>query len=283
MSPVKEPHFFNADDKQLISTLERYEELFLEASERHIAVGEASVWYLSSALAIPNILRYQPAARFIVMLRNPLEMAPALHMETVFSGHENILDFLEAWKQQERRRRGGPLPAPDWVRRAFSYGDICSLGAQYKQLLSLVPEDRVLTVLLEDLVDDPRTQYVRTLKFLGLHYDGRLEFPNYNKSKLYRWPWLQQLLFPLGLLKRRLGIERSFHIASKISRINLVEGVRHPLTPDTKALLRDYFREDVALLGGLLHRDLGHWLDEKRGVVTVRSGVTRQASLWARQ
>ena len=177
MSPVKEPHFFNADDKQLISTLERYEELFLEASERHIAVGEASVWYLSSALAIPNILRYQPAARFIVMLRNPLEMAPALHMETVFSGHENILDFLEAWKQQERRRRGGPLPAPDWVRRRLLYGDICSLGAQYKQLLSLVPEDRVLTVLLEDLVDDPRTQYVRTLQFLGLHNDGRLEFP----------------------------------------------------------------------------------------------------------
>jgi hypothetical protein len=79
MSSMKEPHFFNNDDRQAIRTLDDYEALFWSATEEHIAIGEASVWYLSSADAVPAILQYQPEAKFIVMLRNPVEMAPALH------------------------------------------------------------------------------------------------------------------------------------------------------------------------------------------------------------
>jgi hypothetical protein len=62
MSYVKEPNFFNSDDNLGISNLTDYEELFRGASVSHAAVGEASVWYLSSAVAIQNILQYQPEA-----------------------------------------------------------------------------------------------------------------------------------------------------------------------------------------------------------------------------
>ena len=87
---MKEPHYFNTDDQQCVATLGDYELLFVDATDQHIAVGEASVWYLSSTEAVRNILRYQPEARFIVMVRNPVEMAPALPAEMLLSGHESF-------------------------------------------------------------------------------------------------------------------------------------------------------------------------------------------------
>ena len=98
MAPDKEPHFFNTDDlRRGVTSLEQYEALFRHAREEHKAIGEASVWYLCSAVAVHNILQYQPASRFIVMVRNPIEMAPALHGEMLLAGLENAQDFCEAW------------------------------------------------------------------------------------------------------------------------------------------------------------------------------------------
>src|SRR5215468_7362257 len=105
MAPIERTHFFNSDDRQAIRTLDEYEALFCAATEKHIAVGEASVWYLSSAEAVPAILRYQPAAKFIIMLRNPVEMAPALHGEMLLSGLERERKFSTAWNLQDERSR----------------------------------------------------------------------------------------------------------------------------------------------------------------------------------
>src|SRR5271154_5759385 len=76
----KELNFFNSDDYRIITSLDDYEDCFAMAKDK-LAIGEATVWYLYSDEAVPNILQYQPDARFIVMFRNPMEMAPALHME----------------------------------------------------------------------------------------------------------------------------------------------------------------------------------------------------------
>ena len=86
MSHLKEPNFFNSDDNLGISGLTEYEALFRDARVSHTAVGEASVWYLSSPVAVQNILRFEPEARFIVLLRNPIEMAVAMHSQMLIGG-----------------------------------------------------------------------------------------------------------------------------------------------------------------------------------------------------
>src|SRR5581483_10303187 len=148
MSPEKEPHFFNTDHKRYVTALEGYERLFEGASDRHAAVGEASVWYLSSEDAVANILAYNPAARFIVMLRNPVEMAPSLHEEQVFTGREEVRDFATAWDLQEARKRGHDLPRLTWEPKHLLYGDMCRLGAQLERLFSRVPAERVKMIFI---------------------------------------------------------------------------------------------------------------------------------------
>jgi hypothetical protein len=148
------------------------EALFCSATEEHIAVGEASVWYLSSAEAVSAILRYQPEAKFIVMVRNPIDMAPTLNGEMLLSGLEYEHEFPIAWSLQEERRRGRRIRG-SWARRRFLYGEICSLGTQLERLYKIVPSHRVLTIILDNICADPRREYLRALRFIGVPDDGR--------------------------------------------------------------------------------------------------------------
>jgi len=264
MPKLKEPHFFNTDDRQGVATLSYYESLFRGATSRHVAVGEASVWYLSSTEAVRNILCYQPQARFIVMVRNPVEMAPALHQEMLLSGHENVSNFQAAWNLQTERSQGQSLPLLGWARRRFLYGECCALGAQLNRLLADVSKDAVLVIVLDDLDDNPRREYLRVLQFLGVRDDGRNEFPVYNKARMPRWPGIARFLFIMIQIRRKLGFKAGLNLWNIISRLNKIETQRTSLPPESTAALRKYFARDVELLGQLLGRDLSYWLASQR-------------------
>jgi hypothetical protein len=263
MSPIKEPHFFNSDDQQAITTLYQYQALFSGATEEHIAVGEASVWYLSSAKAVPAILRYQPEAKLIVMLRNPIEMAPALHGEMLLSGLEYEHEFPIAWSLQEKRRHGQQIRA-SWARRRFMYGEVCSLGMQLERLYKIVPSYRILTIILDDIRTDPRSEYLRVLKFLGVADDGRRDFPVYNPANGLRYPWIQRVASPILRLKYRLGVSGGLGLWTRVVNLMRVERPRKPLAPEMISVLNEYFSKDVELLGQLLGRDLRCWLSVSR-------------------
>jgi Sulfotransferase domain len=260
MPKLKEPHFFNTDDRQGVATLSDYESLFRGATGRHVAVGEASVWYLFSTEAVRNILRYQPQARFIVMVRNPVEMAPALHQEMLLSGHENVSNFQDAWNLQTERRQGRSLPPLGWARRRFLYGGCCALGAQLNRLLADVSKDAVLVVVLDDMNDNPRREYLRVLQFLGVKDDGRNEFPVHNKARMPRWPGVARFLFIMIQIRRKLGFKAGLNLWNIISRLNKIETPRPSLPPESTAALRKYFAGDVELLSQLLGRNLSYWL-----------------------
>ena len=48
-------------------------------------VGETSKWYLFSRVALPQIIAINPDIKLIVLLRNPIDMASALHSHLVAS------------------------------------------------------------------------------------------------------------------------------------------------------------------------------------------------------
>jgi hypothetical protein len=260
MSPTKEPHYFNTDHKRYLNSLEGYERLFAGATENHLAVGEASVWYLYSTAAVPNILAYNPAAKFIVILRNPIDMAPSLHEELVFTGREDVADFAGAWELQEQRRRGENLPRMVVEPKLVQYRDLCSLGQQVERLLDLVPRERVKVILLEDVAKDPAAVYRDVLRFLGVPDDGRAEFTVLNQAKTRRWPGLLMVAWLVTSLKKFLGIERGFGLWTRIDAKNRVERPRAAVTPQMRQTLRNAFAADIALLQRLIGRDLSRWL-----------------------
>jgi hypothetical protein len=261
MTEMKEPSFFNYDDHLGISNLSDYEELFRDAIDSDAAVGEASVWYLSSPVAVEKILEYQPEARFIVLVRNPIEMAVALHSEMLISGYENIPSFRTAWDLQGERGQGRRIPAFGGPHRCFLYGDVCSLGAQLQRLLTVAKGNRVLTVVLDDIQEDPRREYLKILAFLGVSDDGRVNFQVENTARILRRPWLARSQFLTTQVKQKLHINVSFGLLRSVYSRNVVAAARPELDQNTYNVLKEYFTRDVDLLGGLIGRNLQHWME----------------------
>lgn len=261
MSPIKEPHHFNTDHNYVLTpSRKEYEALFRGANEKHKAVGEASVWYLYSEKAVLNIEVYtKSSARYIVNLRNPIEMAYSLYEEQVFSGKEHIEDFTTAWSLQERRYRGVASTPRCKEPRLLAYGEACKLGKQLERLFGVVPRDRVHVILLDDLRVNPRKEYLRVLRFLDLEDDGRMHFPVRNAAK-GRSRLLRFSFHVAGKVKKSLGIKRSFGVMENAARLINRRNIRAPLPEEMRGVLRDYFRDDVLLLSDLLERDLSSWL-----------------------
>jgi len=270
VSRPKEPHYFAHDlpgwnrGAPYRESLEGYLRLFRRAGPEHRAVGEGSVWYLFSAAAAPAIRAFDPGARLIAMLRNPVEMAQALHGQLLLTLHEDCGEFREAWRRQEARRQGRMIPRTCTEPRVLQYREACSLGAQSRRLLDAFPREQVLFLLLDDLAAEPRAAYERTLAFLGVESDGRREFPRVNESEALRSRALARLARGLRFepwirLKRRLGLPARAWLAIP-RRVYRRRAPREPLDAGFRAELAEAFREEVLALQALLDRDLGRWL-----------------------
>ena len=263
MSPVKEPHFFSVDldirNRPARSAAE-YATLFESATARYAAVGEASVSYLYSHAAAPAIAAAYPGARFIVCVRNPVEMALSLHGQALLSGNEDLVSFADAWEAQAARRDGHRIPARCRAPWPLQYDAVCRVGEQLDRRQRIVGRDAVCTVLLDDLDADPRTSYRAVLRFLGVRDDARAEFPALNPASVPRYPWLHAAIGRVRAARRASGLPPlGIPWLTSIDRFNRRVAPRAPLPAAERARLRANFAEDVQRLGTLLGKDLSRW------------------------
>lgn len=259
-SPAKEPHFFNTDGLMSTQTLPEYEALFEDAGSQHKAVGEGSTHYLYSREAVQNIREYAPEARFIVCLRNPVEMAPALHAERLSWGRESTSDFEKAWRLQTKRAAGKNVPktlAADPER--LQYSAYCKLGEQLGRLYETVEAEQIHCVLLDDMRDSPEGTYNSLLEFLGVGCVSGIEFKRSNPAHHTASPLLAQATRRLITLKNHLGISHSFGVAARLRQLNVKRQNRRPLHKAFQQELKEHFRSDIHELEQYLGRDLSAW------------------------
>ncbi|MEA2080356.1 MAG: hypothetical protein U9P00_10960, partial [Pseudomonadota bacterium] len=112
-----------------------------------------------------------------------------------------------------------------------------------------------------------RAVYLRTLEFIGVDDDGQVKFKRTRETSGFKSPWLQQFVmnpppwtFKLITLSNTRTLKRLKGLRKRIKTFNSRDAKqRQILTDETRAMLRDYFTEDVKKLSGLLSRDLSHW------------------------
>lgn len=269
MPELKEPHFFARDLGMYprIKTPEAYTRLFAESTERHLALGEASVYYLRSSVAIPAIRDFNPEARIIAMFRNPVDMVYSLHSQLLHVSEETVEDFESAWRLQERRARGLDLPPKIRSPLLIQYAQVGQFGTQAQRVLSTFPDAQVKLLLFDDFAASPQRVYDEVIDFLGIPHDGRSEFPRINENKRSRVAWLRRfyrkpppaLRATIRNLKEKVGGEGIGALKKRIVALNTVRERRPPLSPALRAELVETFRDEVALLARLMNRDLSHW------------------------
>lgn len=268
ISMPKEPHFFATDMEKMRTTNreETYLSYFKDVTEQTIAIGDASVWYLYSKNAIRNIFNYNPKAKIIVMLRNPLEMVPSMHAQHYFSTDENIKDFERAWGLNKDREKGKSIPKYCRAPQNIIYDKIALYSEQIDRLYKYFPEEQVKIILFNDFKVDTQKIYLDVLDFLKVINDDKLDFPIINENTVSKNYWLKALvvnqpktiLLIKNLIKRMLGKEE-LNIAPFINKLNTKKVKRKPVNEKIKREMINNYSEDIQRLSNIINRDLNNW------------------------
>ncbi len=226
-------------------------------------IGEASCWYLYSNKAPHKIKRFNPGARIIIMLRNPVDMIYSLHNKLLMTGDENISDFRLALEAEPRRKQELKLPDGTYPLCPWFYLEHGKYTAYVQKYQEVFGPDKVHLVIYDDLLDDIGSAYRKTLEFLEVEPDFLPPgFNKINRHEEARIQWLQRLLSrpPQPLLGlRRLLVPGGFPAGRILRRANIKRTRRKTMDPGLRKSLHKEFARDVERLSGLLGRDLTHW------------------------
>ncbi len=272
-SKPKETHYFaraasGASPGQLQKEFFRRYFVGQTVAGRFIGEGSVSSLYLPGALR--EIQRFDPAARFLVAVRNPLEMIDSYHSRLLYTLDEDIEDLATAWSMQAERQQGRNIPARCREPALLQYGEMGLLGKHVGRLFETVGRENCLVVVHEDLTARPSELYREILTFIGLDDDGRQTFLHKNANLGYRSKWLQRYVMnpPAWISKMIQNRQASGtdsmrtlrDLRKRIKRNNRKKVDRPALPAALRAELAEYFAEDVKQLSALLDRNLQHWL-----------------------
>lgn len=164
LSRDKEVHFFD-DESQDWSAPDyaAYHARFDLA--RPGLMGEATPIYVFWPESMERLATYNPDARLILMLRDPVRRAYSGWQMEYARGVET-LPFAQAIREGRARLTGKPSNHPD--RRELSYVERGYYGAQVQRVLNLFPPSHLLVQRAEDLRADPSAVLGQVCSFLGL-------------------------------------------------------------------------------------------------------------------
>ena len=284
-STPKEPHFFlkhdlrdEATDKLQQTIKNRYLDSFFP--ERHVGqlFAEGSVSYFYAPERLEPILRLWPRAKFIVCLRNPMQMVPSLHQRLFYNGDETVREFDRAWSLVPERRKGRSIPRSCIEPRFLDYWEAGQLGKHLERFISMVGPERCHISIFDDFRMNPGAEYRRALEFLELPDDDRTEFERHAPTQDCRIAWVHRLMkrppraamflfdredlqvMVEGTGKPSPFLDKVMAIRGKIIDWNKVPARPPQIGSRVLGEMRDMFRKDVALLSQIVGRDLGHWL-----------------------
>lgn len=269
MSRVKEPHHFSQDVNRAVAAYSgrenpyadraRYLELFEGAGDARVR-GESSIYYLYSDEAADGVRAFDPEARIVVQVREPLDLLRSVHSKLRSMGDEPARTLPEALSLEPARRRGEHVPrTARWPDLLF-YSDYVRLAEGVERWRARFGPERVKVIVYDDFERDSAACYADVLAFLGLSQRTLPKFPTMNPGTEPRSVRLAALLRDLSIEReherRAFTLRLRARVHRSLDRWNARPARRAPLPVAFVRATRARFRDEVLRLGALLDRDL---------------------------
>jgi hypothetical protein len=256
----KEPAYFATDyGYRVVKEEEEYQRLFFAASPNAHVRAEASTCYLHSRCAVTNILSVLPKAKFLVMLRSPVEMAQSLHGQELYSLNEDISDFGLAWLAQDQRSRGLQIPKRCRDSILLQYFERCCVGSQLNRLLLSALPEQVKVVFLEDVRQQEEATLGSILDFAQLDAAALWPFPTKNVAKRHKSFFLKKALHSFDSIKNKFSLRGGSGLLSPLHKFVGSPNPRQGLAPDLVSKLFDAFRQEIDLVESIVGRIPDNW------------------------
>ena len=159
-----------------VENLEDYESLFSNVRNEK-AIGESSISYLYSKVAAKEIFKFNPKAKIIIILRNPLERAFSHYLMDLKHGYASGSFIEEIKKDQIRERKGWGI--------SNLYIELGKYEEQIKRFTKIFPKEQILLLNFDDLKKNNKKLIRRVFNFLNIDQNVKIDLDEiHNKSKV---------------------------------------------------------------------------------------------------
>jgi hypothetical protein len=288
---VKEPKFFLTDGpppaqggpgdartyREHVWRRADYEALFDPAPTGALR-GESTPFYLYSHAAQRRIRALIPAARLIVVLRDPIERAHSNWTHMWSAGLDPIGDFVQACGAEDRRIAAG------WA-DFWHYLRLGMYGRQLEHLYTVFPREQVLVFRYRAMRTDAAGLLDAVCGFLGVAPGVLTEVPRENvtahPAMTSRHRSLARIVRAGSSLATVLPGHLGAAVTDRLERSLQADArARQPLTWEQRKALIPRFGADIRLLESLTGENFGDWLEprgDSGGLVGARPAGQRQA------
>ncbi|MGF1478906.1 MAG: sulfotransferase [Cyanophyceae cyanobacterium] len=270
MSEVKAPYFFCKDFHQEsdryhgrrlffdIRNLETYLNLFTKAGSEKI-VGESSDHALYSEVVADEIHQFNPDAKIIILLREPVDFLYSLHGQYVRLTYEHEADFVSALALEPLRRQHQQISSRVMCPSFLYYSQRVHYYEQVKRFYDKFRPENIKIMLYEDFRADNDRSYREILSFLGVDANFSAQYKSVNVGKDIRFKHLNYLLNHQVLKNAvRQAISPKLYdlLIEKVVANLLWQQSSQQLSPETKRQLMPKFRAEVLKISQLTGIDL---------------------------
>lgn len=227
----KEPRFFDANifydvpSDAPFATIEDYLELFSSSEAQNACYRlDASVFVLYDLNAITRILEMSPSARFIVVLRDPIEASRSMYtqrMKYVDPKMREVSDnFEDCWNLLSERRAGRGFPKDCQNRNLFRYDFLYHYEWHLPKLINHIHPDRLLILHHDKIQSDQEAVLSMLAGFLNLEFDATKKIASANRSYVIENTWLNLVRERLLIKAARSTqyLRKSVPVLGKLSR-----------------------------------------------------------------
>ena len=263
VSRPKEPNYFNTDlPLGLCADDAQYLSYFRSDRGRVPRVRcDGSILYGYSAAAAERIARACPAARVVIVVRDPVEVMHAWHGQMRYTGNEPIADFEAALRAEPLRAAGcrrGLVGLAARCPALLSYRRLAAFAEQIERFYRALGREAVLVLTYDELVAAPHAAYAAVLRHAGLDDAHRPDVRRMNEFKVRRW-------LPLHRAVKRCAAAPARRLLAPFLRQRLIrgwdrltsrDGRRPPIDPELRERLAAELQPEVERLATLIGRDL---------------------------
>lgn len=228
----KEPRFFDASiyydvmSDAPYAKIEDYLDIFSNCESQTSRYRlDASVFILYDLDAIMRILEMSPDARFIVVVRDPIEASRSMYTQRMKYVDPKLREvsnnFEDCWNLLPLRREGSGFPKGCRNRNLFRYDFLYHYEWHLPKLFELIPPDRRLILFQDEMYSDKQVIFNRLSDFLNLEFDATLKMDSVNRSYIVKKTWLNlaRERFLIEAARRSKKLRNSVPFLNKLSRL----------------------------------------------------------------
>ena len=258
MSSQKEPDYFSDNaiheqgmyyGKNRVNTLDKYESLF--AQKESVVYGEGSVSYLFYDNVAEDIKKYNPNAKIIIMLRNPIERAFSHYLMDYRLGL--VSDSFENIITKKSKHKNAHLFYQQYI-------EVSKYANQIQRYLDFFEKENILFIDYEDLKNNVSKTVDQVYDFLNISTEFAADInTKYNTFTMPKNKGIR-FIYSFVFLRKILTFFLPIYLVKNIRAFLFKADKKPELLKETRSQLSIIFNNDIKKLEEVLGKNYSKWI-----------------------